>query len=99
MRKLVVSSPRGEREIPLTENVFVGRDPACAIRDDDPQLSRRHAEFVAGRDGVVVVVKPGREFEQLAKNTLQDTTTASPAVAGGRIYLRGFNHLWAIGAK
>jgi pSer/pThr/pTyr-binding forkhead associated (FHA) protein len=54
VRKLVVSSPRGEREIPLTENVFVGRDPACAIRDDDPQLSRRHAEFVAGRDGVVV---------------------------------------------
>jgi outer membrane protein assembly factor BamB len=55
--------------------------------------------YLVGREGVTVVVKPGREYEQVAKNTLPDTFAASPAVAGGRIYLRGFNNLWAIGAK
>jgi outer membrane protein assembly factor BamB len=55
--------------------------------------------YLVGREGVTVVVKPGREFEQIAKNTLPDTLAASPAVAGGRIYLRGFGNLWAIGGK
>jgi outer membrane protein assembly factor BamB len=54
---------------------------------------------LVGRDGTIPVVKPGRQFELIAKNKLPDTFTASPAVAGGRLYLRGWNHLWAIGAK
>lgn len=55
--------------------------------------------YLAGRDQSVVVVKPGRTFEVLATNKLPDNFAASPAVSGGRIYLRGFEHLWAIGAK
>ncbi len=55
--------------------------------------------YLTGRDGVVVVVKPGPNFEILATNKLPDTFTASPAVSGGRIYLRGFQYLWAIGTK
>lgn len=55
--------------------------------------------YLAGREGLVVVVKPGREYTELAKNTLPDIFTASPAVADGRIYLRGFEYLWAIGSK
>ncbi len=34
--------------------IVVGRDPSCHINDLDPLLSRRHAEFVAGPDGVIV---------------------------------------------
>ncbi len=55
--------------------------------------------YLVGRDGVTVVVKPGREFEKLAENKLPDNFTASPATANGRIYLRGFKSLWAIGEK
>lgn len=55
--------------------------------------------YLTGREGTVVVVKPGREFEVLATNKLPDVFTASPAVSGGRIYLRGFDNLWAIGTK
>lgn len=55
--------------------------------------------ILVGRDGTIGVVKPGREFELLAKNKLPDTFTASPAVSGGRVYLRGWNNLWAIGTK
>jgi outer membrane protein assembly factor BamB len=56
--------------------------------------------YVMARDGtmsVVKVVKSGRNFELLAVNTLDDNFTASPAVANGRHYLRGFRWLYVIG--
>jgi outer membrane protein assembly factor BamB len=52
--------------------------------------------ILTARGGVFHVIRPGRKFEVLAENTLPDVFTASPAVAGGRIYLRGFENLWAI---
>ena len=53
--------------------------------------------YLTGRDsGTVSVLKAGRKFEVLAKNTLPDEFTASPAVSQGRIYLRGFKTLYAI---
>jgi outer membrane protein assembly factor BamB len=55
--------------------------------------------YVVGKNGAVDVVQPGREFKLLATNTLPDTFMASPAVSGGRIYLRGYDSLWAIGTK
>jgi outer membrane protein assembly factor BamB len=55
--------------------------------------------YVVGRQGAIDVVQPGRDFKILAKNSIPDTLYGSPAVSGGRIYLRGNNYLWAIGAK
>jgi outer membrane protein assembly factor BamB len=55
--------------------------------------------YLAARDGTVCVVKAGPHFELLAKNKLPDVTTASPAVSNGRIYLRGWDSLWAIGTQ
>jgi outer membrane protein assembly factor BamB len=55
--------------------------------------------YILGRDGVIPVVKAGRQYELLAKNKLLDKFTASPVVSGGRLYLRGWSHLWAIGTK
>jgi len=58
--------------------------------------------FVTSHDGHVSVIKPGPKFEQLADNTLDDYFSASPAIAGGRIYLRGWGnspHLYAIEAR
>jgi outer membrane protein assembly factor BamB len=53
--------------------------------------------YLTGRDsGTVSVLKAGRKLEVLAKNTLPDEFTASPAVSQGRIYLRGFKTLYAI---
>jgi outer membrane protein assembly factor BamB len=53
--------------------------------------------YLAARDGgVITVVKPGPQFEQVAVNKLPDEFTASPAISGGRIYLRGFKALYAI---
>ena len=53
--------------------------------------------YLTARDGTVTVVKAGPKFEALAENKLPDEIAASPAVSGGRIYLRGFKTLYAIG--
>lgn len=56
--------------------------------------------IVVGRDGTMAVIDPKPQPELLGeKLKLKDTFTASPAVSGGRIYLRGWNYLWAIGTK
>jgi hypothetical protein len=55
--------------------------------------------YVVGVDGGTAVVKPGPKYELLAKNTLPDKFLGSPAVSGGRIYLHGYDSLWAIGTK
>ena len=49
--------------------------------------------------GVATVVAAGDRFEKLAENTIDDETTASPAASGGRIYLRGKKHFYAIEKK
>jgi outer membrane protein assembly factor BamB len=55
--------------------------------------------YLTSRDGVVSVVKAGPKFELLAQNKMEDSISASPAISGGRIYLRGFESLYAIGEK
>ena len=52
--------------------------------------------YILGRNGVTYVLKHGPKFEVLAINKLNDRFTASPAVAGGEIYLRGHERLYCI---
>jgi outer membrane protein assembly factor BamB len=54
--------------------------------------------YLTARDGVVTVVKAGPKFEKVAENRLPDDFNSSPAISGGRIYLRGWKTLYAIGA-
>jgi pSer/pThr/pTyr-binding forkhead associated (FHA) protein len=51
---LLVKDQQGEREVLLADSLEVGRDPRCDISSADPQLSRRHAEFVVSGPHVVV---------------------------------------------
>ena len=55
--------------------------------------------YVTARDGTVSVIKAGPKFEVLSKNKINDQLTASPVLSNGRIYLRGFKALYAIGKK
>lgn len=50
----------------------------------------------AGRS---LVIKAGPKLEVLATNELGEDNGSSAAVSGGRIYLKGRNHLFAIGKK
>lgn len=55
--------------------------------------------YATSQEGVTDVIQAGREFKKLATNRLPDKVFGSPAVAGGRIYIRGYGYLWAIGAN
>lgn len=49
--------------------------------------------------GLCTVISAGARFEKLTENQVSDETLASPAIADGRIYLRGREHLYAVGPK
>jgi len=49
--------------------------------------------------GEVVVIKAAPTYELLAVNPLGEKSHATPAVAGGRMYLRTYSHLISIGQK
>lgn len=51
--------------------------------------------YLTSRDGYVTTLKAGPKFEVLAENRLGDDVTASPAISNGRIYVRGFQALYA----
>jgi len=50
-------------------------------------------------DGTVTVVKAGREYEVMATNSIDERLAASLAVAGGTIYLRTYEALYAVGGE
>jgi outer membrane protein assembly factor BamB len=49
------------------------------------------------RDGDAAWIKAGPVHEVLASNSVDEPVYATPAIVGGRIYLRSIDHLWAIG--
>ena len=58
-----------------------------------------HPSFSSGDTDLVFVLRRGDDFEILAVNRLEDTFSASPAIVGDEIYLRGQRYLYAIGAS
>jgi outer membrane protein assembly factor BamB len=54
--------------------------------------------LLASEDGDVFAIKAGPVHEVLGTSAMGERIAASPAIAGGRIYIRGARHLFAIGA-
>ncbi|MGE0882005.1 MAG: PQQ-binding-like beta-propeller repeat protein [Blastocatellales bacterium] len=52
--------------------------------------------WMFSEEGKTTVIKPGRTFEKLAENNLEDGFLASPAIAGKAFYLRTRTHLYRI---
>ena len=55
--------------------------------------------LLAGEEGDLVVVQAGPVHKVLAVNPLGEPIIASPAIASGRLFLRGASHVYAIGAR
>lgn len=53
--------------------------------------------YVVADDGLTKVVRPGRKLEVVAENPLGESIFSSPAIADGRIFLRGEKHLFCLG--
>lgn len=69
------------------------------------RFGTQHASLVSAEglvyflndDGLTRVVRVGRELEVVATNDLGEKCFASPAISGGRLFIRGFEHLYCIG--
>lgn len=81
------SSMRKVQRIPNTSNYF-----ASPIAGDGKI-------YVAGENGVVVVLKNSPDFEVLAENDLGDDILGTPAIADGRLFIRTRSKLICVGEK
>jgi outer membrane protein assembly factor BamB len=55
--------------------------------------------YGVSREGEVIVLAAGQRFELLGRSSLGEGSHSTPAVAGGRMYLRTFSHLISVGGK
>lgn len=63
--------------------------PVCA----DRQI------YCVSVDGTVAVVAASPEFRLLGKNQLGERSHSTPAIAAGRLFIRGFEHLYCLEAN
>jgi outer membrane protein assembly factor BamB len=47
-------------------------------------------------EGLTTIISASTRFDRLTENQLPDTTFASPAISGGRIYIRGKKALYCV---
>ena len=73
-----------------------GRPPSGTSFMASPVAVAGHL-LMSSMDGDTIVLKAGPAHEVVRANPLGEPIAASPAVAGGRIYIRGERHLFAIG--
>ncbi len=52
--------------------------------------------YVVGTNGVTAVLRHGAQFNLVATNQLDDSFSASPAISGDQIFLRGHHSLYCI---
>jgi len=55
--------------------------------------------YLASEDGDVFVVKPGRQYELLSRNTMSQPLMSTPALTDGMLLLRGQNTIYALGER
>ncbi len=55
--------------------------------------------FCIDKTGTIYVVKPSTKFEKPSSFPLGETTEATPAIAGGRIFIRTMGHLFCFGVR
>lgn len=53
--------------------------------------------YCINADGFCVVIKAGREYEELARIDLGEACRSTPAIANNRMFIRTFSHLMAVG--
>jgi outer membrane protein assembly factor BamB len=53
--------------------------------------------YALSDDGEVVVLTADDRLEELARNALDEPSRATPAVSGGRLYLRTMSQVWCLG--
>ena len=52
--------------------------------------------FVSGMSGTTAIIQPGREFKEVARNSLEEFRSC-PVFAGKRMYIRTTKHVYCVG--
>jgi hypothetical protein len=73
-----------------------GRVPVPATFTASPVAFGDHL-LLTSEDGDTFVIRAGPQHEVIRTNSVGEPVYASPAIANGRIYIRGDRHLFAIG--
>lgn len=55
--------------------------------------------FIVDEAGVVFCLAADREFKELGRTDLGEECRSTPAIAGGRMYIRTVSHLFSVGGK
>src|SRR6185369_6879674 len=55
--------------------------------------------YLSSEDGDVFVVKAGRQYELISRNTMNQPLMATPALSNGMLILRGENTIYALGER
>ena len=83
-------------EMPSGQTVYQQRLD-CAFSGSPIRIGNKL--YCIDEEGIVHVVAASREFKLLGKNPLGEPSRSTPAVSGGRMYLRTYSHLICVGAK
>ena len=63
-----------------------------------PTLAGQRLCIIA-TDGTILTVDAGRAFKELTRGQLGEKAFASPALVGGRVFVRGVQHLFCLGGE
>src|SRR5207244_12883607 len=55
--------------------------------------------FVVDTEGTVICLAADNEFKELGRTELKELSRSTPAIAGGRMYVRTVSHLLSVGGK
>jgi outer membrane protein assembly factor BamB len=55
--------------------------------------------YCVAQDGTVAVINAGPDYKLLGKSELGERCHSTPAIAGGRLFIRGFEHLFCLQAQ
>ena len=91
----IVTSLDASTGRPLKE----GRSPNALGEYYASPVAADNKVFLASVDGKVTVLKAGREWEVLGVNDIGEQIHATPALSGGRLYVRTRSALYSFGAK
>jgi outer membrane protein assembly factor BamB len=69
------------------------------VSSSSSPIATADGRIYCASSGTSYVVKAGRQFEMLGKSDLGDGSQASPAIAEGKLFLKGRRFLWCIGQK
>ncbi len=95
-----VSGQEFIRSLDLQTGEMVQEEKCKGISPSASPIATPDGRIYFASSGKSYVLKSGASFEVLAVNDLNDRPDyATPAVAGGRLYIKGKSYLWCIGTR